>query len=256
MKTLSSLLIAAFFIVSACSAQTQDKFSIYTSLGYGFGIGGRLIDSSVSYNGLTLLESTDLHQNYGKGMKVEIGALFGIMHNVDLQTGFVYSWGIPYIEETDQMIFGTAETNTTLKHKHSQFGIKVLVLPNFEVFKLFDAYAGVGIGVFFNFSSAEVSRTGGYEALITDSNKPSPAFLGCFGLDFPLNDILHFFVETGFEAMSSTMKETRITESDFTTSDYDEKTIEYKEDSVGLSAPPKTPGSNINVRLGLRLNIL
>ncbi len=113
-------------------------------------------------------------------------------------------------------------------------------------------YTGVGVGLFWNSWKYKTENVG--EALGTSVNEtiegkiktsPKLAFLGLAGADFPLSEILTLFGEVAFEQMS------------FTTKKYIEgnKTVVYEKDS-NLPAPQKIPGSNWQIRFGVKMGIL
>lgn len=242
---------AAFLLLAAVSfifAQDSETLNIFASLGFGFPTGGQVF-SSHTYDGVALSEREDKYFNYGQGIKFDAGIQYFMMENVALQAAFGYSGRIPKLKIRD--INNVVNTTTTIRdssinYSSSLFGLKVLVVPRFEILELLNMYTGVGIGFFWNSLSYEASRLAGtdvvnYEGKIKSS--PALGLLGLMGIDIPLSDLMTAFGEVAFEQMSFKWRK-RIEEGRYT--------IVYEKDANTVDAPQRIPGSNWQIRAGIR----
>ncbi len=242
-KILLIVLAAASFTL----AQTNETLNIFTSLGFGFPTGGQLFTSNFIDGNDTTEE--DKYFNYGQGIKLDIGLQYFMMENVALQAGFGYSGRIPGLE-TRNTTGLLAVSNTTTKYKSNLFSLKALVVPRFEILELLNTYTGVGIGFFWNSLSYEAVTVSGtnrhnYEGKIKST--PALGLLGLIGIDIPLSDLTAVFGEVAFEQMSFKWKK-RIEGKGYTEV--------YEKDAANLEAPPKVPGSNWQIRFGIRFIVL
>ncbi|MBD3344092.1 MAG: hypothetical protein GF401_03415 [Chitinivibrionales bacterium] len=267
MKKLAVSLFLIFAVVSGVHAQ-DELLNLYASVGYGFPIGGRYVDSTYKYdsgNNPLTDEMDDHYLNIGRGIKLDIGAAYRVMENIDARLGLEYSGGVPSITKEVESIDGVGGT-TTSKYKYSQFGIKLYAVPNFRIVELLDMYLGVGAGVFFNFTSMEIVRTTDgpdkYEAKVDFKNKPSFAFLGLIGANYPLNDFAWLFTEINFAAMNVTAKEREVESSDFPSNVNEDMRLTsgtvdiYEKGAHDRFAPVKTPASNFAIKAGIRFFVL
>ena len=241
---------AAFLLLAAVSfifAQDSETLNIFASLGFGFPTGGQVF-SSHTYDDNTLTERKDNYFNYGQGIKLEAGIQYFMMENVALQLAFGFSGKVPRLEIQNNHNFTNAallDSSISINYRSSLFGLKVLVVPRFEILELLNMYTGVGIGFFWNSLSYERSKTIGTNVDNFDGKiKSSPALglLGLLGIDIPLSDLMAVFGEVAFEQLSFKWRK-RIE---------DGLTINYEKDAANLDAPLRAPGSNWQIRAGIR----
>ncbi|NLG17461.1 MAG: hypothetical protein GX556_09060 [Fibrobacter sp.] len=248
------ILLIVLAAVSFTLAQTNETLNIFTSLGFGFPTGG-LTFSSHTFDNQILSEREDKYFNYGQGIKLDAGVQYFMMENVALQAAFGYSGKIPGLETRNvRTLAGATVTDSSIEYKAQLFGIKALVVPRFEILELLNMYTGVGIGFFWNSLSYEavyetVTVTGTDVDNREGKIKSTPALglLGLIGIDIPLSDLTAVFGEVAFEQMSFTWKK-RIEEKGYT--------AVYEKDATNLEAPPKVPGSNWQIRFGIRFIVL
>ena len=248
------------FLVSIAAATTPihaeyETFNIFGSFGGGFGMGGTHYESSKVENANTTV--TDRFFNYGSGFKFDVGCQYFAMENVALQPSFSYSAGIPFKQET----ITNTTTRTTTYSRHL-FGIKLQVVPRFEVLDLITMYTGVGLGLYWNarpFNVVVKSDVAGTE-LKQEANgkitsKPALGFMGMLGTDYPLNDKLTLFGEVGCEQVSFSLDKYVIEKSGVT--GLGEGTTYYSKDDANPNnlAPQKVPGTNFQIRVGVRFAI-
>lgn len=252
MKKKISVAVTAFFLfVFASSGFTQvmdAKFDIYAIFGWGIPIGGYYIGTSQKVqNVATVLEEKDHYLNYGRGLHLEGGVNFKTMENIKAQISFNYTRNVPAtkIEFENTTV---SEFNNEDKYSVNLIGFKALLIPYFNAFDLIEMYTGIGIGLFFNKSSIKGSNVvhNQYEGNI--KTKPALAFCSKLGADFPLNDMFSLFGELTFDAMSFRAESMQTTSSP--------NKITFDRNNNTLSAPPKVPGSNFGINIGLRLLIL
>ncbi|MBN1759608.1 MAG: outer membrane beta-barrel protein [Chitinispirillaceae bacterium] len=243
------------FLVSIAVATTSiraeyETLNLFGSIGGGFGMGGTLYESSKVEDGNTTV--TDRFFNYGSGFKFDVGCQYFLMENVALQPSFSYSVGIPFKVENITAL----QTTTTTFSRHL-FGIKVQVVPHFEVLDLITMYTGVGIGFFWNsrpFKTVSETGTGGttltQETTGKIASKPALGFLAALGTDYPLNDKLTLFGELGVEQISFSLDK-------YVVKKPDSQTIYYSKDDSNTDNlnPQKVPGSNFQIRFGVRYAI-
>lgn len=251
----AGITIAILLLACGCLARygVEKKFDLYATLGYGFGVGGRYAGASETTIPNTPAKREDHYQNFGWGIKLEGGADYLLMENLYGQAGLCYSIGVPWFDNvTDD---GT--TRTTVSCHWSTLGIKALLKPTFKFLDLFDVYTGFGLGLYFAFSSADIKQTPtNYSAKEVDGNNPVLAFIGSLGVEYPLTESIIMYGELYCEQMSFTMTKTDYTNSSFPKGDpYAPRTVTYHEDENGSPYPPKTPGTNVAIRVGMRFPI-
>ena len=227
-----------------------ETLNLFGAIGGGFGMGGIRYESRKVENGNTSV--TDQFFNYGSGFKFDIGCQYFMMENVALQPSFSYSVGTPFkVEDINAL-----QTTDTTFSRHL-FGIKLQVVPRFEVLDLISMYTGVGIGLYWNarpFKIVSESGTGGtsvtQEATGKITSKPALGFLAQLGTDYPLNDKLTLFGEIGVEQISFSLDK-------YTVKKPVSATTYYSKDDSNTDNldPQKVPGSNFQIRLGVRYAI-
>ena len=247
--------LALFFLLGSStpnSAQVMDaRFDIYGICGYGIPIGGHAVAVSQKAEGvwpaITIIEEKDHYLNYGKGLHLEAGVNIKTMDNIKAQISFNFTRNIPSIKAKYENITSN-ERNNENNYSTNLFGFKALIIPYFNAFDLIEMYAGVGIGFFFNKVSIEGDNVVHNEYEGNIKTNPTLAFSSKLGADFPLTDMLSLFGEISFDAMSFKVKSMQTTENP--------NKITYDKDNNTLDPPPKIPGSNFGLNIGLRLLIM
>jgi opacity protein-like surface antigen len=239
-KILMLVMATAIFIQSF--AENNEKLGIFGDVGFGVGIGGQLYPSS----------EKDKYLNYGNGFKLDFGARYSLMDNLYGQAEFDMSFGVPKFEVVNK----TTVTTNTETLKRNMYSIKISVVPEFEVLELFTMYTGVGIGFFWNslHFTREQTTPGlnpSEEGKIVSS--PALGFTGFLGADFPLAKRITLFGQFGFDVVSFKWKE-EVVEDATTTSRIG--THIFRNDDRSNPPPPKVPGSNWQIRAGIRFGIL
>jgi hypothetical protein len=149
-----------------------------------------------------------------------------------------------------------AGTKTTVNYSWTTIGIKALVKPTFQILDLFDVYTGFGVGLYFAMSGSDIKRTipgAEYTAKTVDANNPALAFIGSLGVEYPLTENIIMYGELYCEQMSFTTTQTTYANSTFPNGYV--TPVYYHEDEAGSAPPPKTPGTNIAIRAGVRFPI-
>ena len=77
---------------------------------------------------------------------------------------------------------------------------------------------------------------------------PAIAFSGLMGLDLPLSEKVTAFFEASFKQMSFKLKSRQTTDNS--------TEIIFEKDSENNPAPIRIPGSNLGLRIGIRLQII
>lgn len=244
----SALLILTTAAVASVFAE-YETLNIFGSFGGGFGMGGIHYETNKTENNNTSV--TDHFFNYGSGFKFDFGCQWFLMENVALQPSFSYSVGIPFKQEVVTPLLST--TTTFSRHL---FGIKLQVVPRFEVLDLINMYTGLGTGFYWNSRPFEtVTETGTGGASVTTkgkiTSKPSLGFIGLLGADFPLSDALTLFGEIGFEQISFNLDK-------YVVKEPQNQTIYYSKNDANNSNrdPEKVPGSNFQIRFGVRYAVM
>lgn len=236
----------------------QNTLNVYGSMGFGLRTGGHRFESIESsvLQGITKRE--DKYFSYGQGIKLDAGMQYFMMKNVAVQAGFGYSGGIPGLETKDRVDDGidVASVTTTTDYNTHLFGLKVMVVPYFDFLELMDMYVGVGTGFFWN--SFRYTRTIKINTSTqTEKGKirsaPTLGLLGMLGAEIPLTDIFCAFGEIGFEQMSFKWTKKIIDKADPPNSP---RTEFFEKDAPNQDAPEKVPGSNWQIRAGLRFGIM
>ncbi len=225
-----------FIPISSFAEERAGELDIFLLAGYGIPIGGHFLDSSK--------EAEDNYLNYGHGLKINAGVNYNFTNYLGMRVGFNYTAGLPSIKiDYDEPLSEHTET-----FKRNLFGIKVMLIPRFEAFDLFDMYAGIGIGMFFTVLKIESSDKTNrhYEGEIRTN--PALSFNSLIGADFALNDRFTLFGELSFDLMSFNTKSMKATDS--------ESQIDFVKDSNTSQHPIKIPGSNFGISIGMRMTIL
>jgi hypothetical protein len=249
-------MIAVLLLACGCLAKygPQKKFDLYLTTGYGFGVGGNNVGASETYAGGILTAREDHYQNFGWGIKLDGGVDYLVMDKLFVQGGLCFNFGVPGISN---VMDNPGVEKTTVNYGWTTFGIKALVKPTFQLFDLFDVYTGFGLGLYFAMSGSDIKRTipgVEYTAKSVDNNIPALAFIGSLGVEYPLTENIIFFGELYCEAMSFTTTSTAY--SNATPGGPYINHIDYfQEDVTDRAPPPKTPGTNVAIRAGVRFPI-
>lgn len=244
------------FLMTIITAMTvradYETFNIFGSIAGGFGLGGVRDSSRVVENGITT-SVTDQFFNYGSGFKIDLGCQYFMMEDVALQASFSLSMGGRF-KISDEV----GDSHTTTTYKRRLYGIKVGVVPRFEALDLIDVYTGVGIGFYWNsrpFEKVFENPQGTQESKGKITSSPTFGFHGLLGMDYPLTDQFTLFGEIGFELMRFNLKKYIIKETNITTEE--PGTTFYNKDDTDSDnlAPEKVPGSNFQIRIGIRYAI-
>ncbi len=215
-------------------------------------MGGRRYESYEQGNLLSAKTNVkDRFYNYGSGVKFDVGCQYFMMEDVALQTSFGYSAGFTF-----EQVESVAGLTTTTTFKRHLFGLKALVVPRFEALDLIDLYAGVGLGFFWNhrpFKIVAETAAGSQEATGKITSRPTFGFIGQLGADYPLNDKLTLFGEFAFEQIRFNLSKRIVKESNYVL--LDEDTDHYVKDDADPLDPEKIPGSNFQIRVGIRLAV-
>jgi opacity protein-like surface antigen len=253
MKRIIYAAAAVAMITANIFAEGDEKLSLLGSIGFGVGIGGDVYSSDDNAKPSTETK----YFNYGKGLKFDLGARFGLADNLKAQADFDMSFNVPKLKDVDKPL---ATTTTTTTYSSSMFGIKAKIVPEFEFLELINMYTGVGIGFYWGSLKYE-SNTSTTVGGITASSKrvgkyvaaPALGLTGFLGADFPLSSKLTLFGELGFDAASFKWKKEVIEESPITG---EVGTHNFEKDDPNKDAPPKVPASNWQIRVGVRMGIL
>jgi opacity protein-like surface antigen len=239
---------------AAISARADyETLNAFVAFGGGFGMGGKLYTSSDQASGSTATTYKDRFFNYGSGFKFDLGCQYFVMEDVALQPSFSYS-----VAPTFKYHTTTSVLNDNWEVSRHLFGLKLAVVPRFEVLDLIDMYAGVGLGFFWNVSHFERTTTVPTLTVVQNAegsnvSLPTIGFNGMLGADYPLTDKFTFFGELGFEQMRFKLKKRVVDQSTITL--MPEGTTFYsKNDSQNLD-PEEIPGSNFQIRVGIRYAI-
>ncbi len=232
------LMILSFAIIT--HAQTAYVFG---SLGYGFGYGGYTNETlfrSFTQTDEGVRNVEDHYFNYGRGIKFDVGGWYALMEDIGVQGAIGLSFGVPDYNIEQEI----NDINYELEYNFFVFSIKAQIVPRFTVIQLLDMYIGVGTGLYFAGLSYEGDEEGSFDS------RAALGFNGMVGADLPIMDDLSVFGEIGFEQVSFTLEQQEITRTNFP--DREEGTFPFERDSQNLSAPPKIPGSNWGIRIGIR----
>lgn len=241
-------MIAAFSAVSPVLAD-YETVNIFGGIGFGFGMGGTLYTSRNTETAST--KEKDQFYNYGNGLKFDIGCQYFLMDKVSLQGSFCYSAGLPAFK----VVTESANRTDTETFGRQLFGVKVHIVPKFEVLDLIDMYTGVGFGVYWNSRKFErvIETNVKQEANGSINSSPSLGFSGMLGTDYPIDDKLTLFGELGFEHVTFNLTEYVIDKSTIP-GIQGGSTIKYVKDDSNIDnySPAKIPGSNFQLRVGVR----
>lgn len=257
----SAMVVLTCGCVISSFAQAGDgkTLSLFTSVGYGFAVGGKWIGSSDKFNNnLDPSESHDVYLNAGRGLKFDVGAFYRMMQNVDVKACFAFTGSVPRTTTTTEATAGTVITKTVDTYKYATFGINALVVPRFTVFDLLDVFAGIGMGLAFPVSSSEEvttinagTTTTTTTTKIEDSNLPEPVFIGELGAEYPIIKELILSCAVNIEAMTVTTTKQVVTQVESN----DVTTINYEDHATDRAPTPATPATNVSIRLGVRVPI-
>lgn len=255
MKRIFSCVIVFLCMASFVCAQglKKDRFDLFLATGYGINVGGLDVGPSTTQNGpgTTPISKEDHYLNYGRGIKIEGGASYKLIEHLYGQFALCYNFGIPGITRTEEVI---GSYTLTEKYSFGMFSVKALVKPMFRVFDLLEMYTNFGMGLYFASSSADISRIGinAYTQKAEDSNSPSLGFIGAIGVEYPINESVILYGDIYGEMVSFTMTKTVYSESN--PPDLDRINY-YQQDVTDRGTPPKTPGTNVAIRVGVKFPI-
>ncbi len=257
-------------------SEPEMKFAIFMTGGAGFSLGGEYVGSSIKMvdrtAGTETLETDDEYMNFGRGLKIDLGASYRFMKHVDVMGGINLSIGTPQTEVEREFTDETASPVDVWKdvttYQHTQFGFKVLLAPRFIAFDLIDMYIGAGLGLYWNSLSHEREVTNNTTAVryteeVEYDTKPTIPFIATVGTEYPVLDRLIIYLDATFEAMNVTVQEQKVSKTNFPQnpvftspgfgSIQGSETQKYEEDATDRAAPPKIPASNFAIRLGVRV---
>ncbi len=259
--------VAAVFCAVMCLAQAapagsygasqEKKFDLFLTTGYGFGVGGyhdRNTDFSSTISNGNLVSREDHYRNFGWGIKIEGGADYKLMDHVYGLAAFNYSFSA--VPGTDNVQEITGISKTYVNYNWSVFGMKVGVKPTFQVLDLFNVYTNFGMGLYFAGSGADLKTTSDLGGTSTskakDSDRPAMTFIGAIGAEYPITESIIAYGEINCEQMSFTTTKIEYTQSNGLYADH---VVNFEEDVTDRQSPPKIPGTNIALRIGVRFPI-
>ncbi|HEX2958888.1 MAG TPA: hypothetical protein VHO70_18785 [Chitinispirillaceae bacterium] len=251
---LSSLIISSISIL----AQTNETFSVYGSIGYGFGSGGQLFSSTIirTEGSVDTVERKDRYLNYGQGLKIDLGIQYFMMENVALQAGFCYTPGVPGLKTEYRNDFTDHFIDSTVEYHRNMFGIKAMIVPRFEIFELLNMHTGVGAGFYWNTLSYDITRTTTADTALTEegSIKSAPSFglNGLLGVDYPISDLLSLFGEIGFDLTSFRWTKQMIKNTEF---DRQTGSYNFEKNTPNQRPPLRISGSSWRLSFGVRYAI-
>jgi hypothetical protein len=237
------------------SAPKDKKFDLFLTTGYGFGVGGyqdSTRDFSATYSP-DITGREDHYRNFGWGMKIEGGADYKLMDHVYGQAALNYSFSAVPGTKNVQDVTGVA--TSSIDYHWSIFGIKAGIKPTFQILDLLDVYTNFGIGLYFASSGADLEATAGgitSTSKATDSNTPSLTFISAIGAEYPITESVIVYGEINCEQMSFTTTKTEFSQS---TGGFVDRVVNYEEDATDRPPPPKIPGTNVALRVGVRFPI-
>lgn len=280
MVTTSAAVLACAVMVSAqgfentsytstptASSSSDKKLSIFLSAGYGFALGGvSSIDGlgslvSDTYLNGNMTESDDKYANAGRGLKIDLGAAYRAVEHVDVKLAFDMGFGLPSIECIEHQKWNPVgvlrESKTTLKVSTNQFGLKLMLAPRFTIADLIDVYVGAGLGLYWTAASYEIEDytidATGTKTIDTEEGKidtkAAIPFIGQLGLEYPISRMLIIYLDATYQAMNVTIQSVKAEKSTFA----NPTSEEFENDDQNDPAPPKIPGSNLAIRLGVRV---
>jgi len=274
-KSMMLTAVAVAAMTATCMGQTSTKkLSLFADVGYGFGIGGEYFGSSAESSQGDTTKETDRYLNFGRGLKLQAGASYEVLRNLAVAFAFQFSGGVPPAKTVSIARFDVGDIRTTttteIRQHYSQFQLALSARPRFTVVDLFDMYVGTGFGIVFTPTHTDASRdirvangstvsNTKHSAKIEYKTKPAAAFLGCLGAELPLTDMLILFGEVNFEAMTVIVKERSVTDDNDITGlagPGDDLTIIYEQSAPDRPEPPKIPGTNWGLKVGVRIPIL
>ena len=247
------------------SSSSDKKFSLVGALGWGFSVGGIIgvwgvpggdFSSDTWLNG-NLTEVDDDYANFGRGFKIDLGASYALMDNVNLMGAFVMSFA-PRAEGVDESTTQPLTTNTieTITVRNAQLGLKVLLVPHFTIFDLLEVGIGAGLGLYFNPASYEYELetiTAAGSTKLTEEGdigtKASLPFIGTIVVEYPISSSLAIFLDLTYEAMNVTIDRIKADKSNLTTP----TSVRLEKDATDRNPPIKVPASNLAIRLGVRI---
>lgn len=244
----------ASFEQTGHESYNSSRLKLYLMTGLGIKMGGSELpdallmpSQSLYYDDAgNLTEVKDHYLNYGQGIKLEVGADIAVAKNLWAEFGFGYTGGLLKVNFENYPLLGD---NWQKEYKKHCFGLKALVKPCFRFLDLLDMYAGIGAGLLFT----HLTITSSYQNDVSDGNiktKPTLAFLGLLGVDYPLNDIISLKGEIAFEQMSFTVKEI-LPAGNSVILHFDRNSTASNE-----YQPINIPGSNLAIRLGICFSLL
>ena len=236
-------------------ASKEKKFDLFLTTGYGFGVGGyqdSTQDFSATYSP-NVTSREDHYRNFGWGIKIEGGADYKLMDHVYGQAALNYSFSaVPGTKNVHDL---TGVGTSSVDYHWSIFGIKAGIKPTFQILDLLDIYTNFGIGLYFASSGADLEATAAgitSTSKAKDSNTPSLTFISAIGAEYPITESVILYAEINCEQMSFTTTKTEYTQS---TGAFDNRVVNYEEGATDRPPPPKIPGTNVALRVGVRFPI-
>jgi opacity protein-like surface antigen len=260
MKFLGAALI--FVLGGLCATWSAEKetFDVYAVTGYGIGMGGRDVGASTTTNNGELTSKQDNFLNLGAGLKLECGANIRLMPNLYAQGALCYGNGMWGINNVVENITIAGDDKITDQYVYSTFGIKALLKPTFQIFDLFTAYTGFGMGLYFaglTIHHSEVGPGVNLSARADDGQWPAFAFEGSLGLDYPITQSVIIFGELQCEVMNFMTSQRTITNSNYPDgTDWNNQIINYQTNATDRKTPYSTPGTNVGIRVGVKFPLM
>ena len=188
----------------------------------------------------TLVEAEDHYLNYGHDVQIEAGLDYYPLDNLAMEFSFSLTGGLPLIKVKYEHSDGNIKYTET--YKRNMIGFDIKLIPHIDAFTIVDLYIGLGAGLHFAFLNIENTDT--LDHKFEGYFKTSPAI----ALDLPLSEKVTAFFEASFKQMSFKLKSRQTTDNS--------TEIIFEKDSENNPAPIRIPGSNLGLRIGIRLQII
>jgi len=251
-------------IAATVATSGAQGVSVFGSVGYGLGRGGTYIGSSRTFsNSGDLISNEDHYASIGKGFKIDGGVQIAAAKSIAIRLGGGFS-KMPAIEEKDT--FSRSSETTTVNASFLHVDALLLVKTDIGSSRL---YGGAGGGLFFASRSSEFDERddsdqsqlkyeGGFD--------PALGFIGVAGIELPLGGSnMGLFIEANLQQVSFLLTEEEIVEAkvngrdvlnqvDIDSDTPGRQTVyKYEKDSTTKEEPEVVQGSNIGLRVGLRI---
>jgi hypothetical protein len=264
MKNTFVVLGAMLMIAATVTTSWAQGISVFGSVGYGLGRGGTYVSSSETYSAdFDLVSKEDIYASGGKGFKIDGGVQIAAMKSVAIRLGGGFS-KMPAIEEKDTFP-GSTETATA---NFSFLHVDALLLVKTDLGSA-TLYGGAGGGLFFGSGSTEYNERDGSDQSVAKYEggfDPALGFIGVAGIELPLGaSNMGLFIEANLQQVSFLLTEEKIVKAtengrdvlsqvdlDFDTPGR-QTVYKFEKDSTTKDAPEVIQGSNIGLRVGLRL---